>query len=62
MNKRVSDIDRIIRELKESTKRIVKTMSEYFAQLAMLDEERRPFTDQPKVNPKGALLFLTLMV
>jgi len=41
----------MIRELKESNERMIKTMSEEFSQLAMSNREKGVFPSQPNVNP-----------
>ena len=43
----------MIRELKESNERMMRTMSEQFAQLAMSNREKGTFPSQPEANPRG---------
>jgi len=43
----------MIRELKESNERMMRTMSEQFAQLAMSNREKGTFPSQPETNPRG---------
>jgi len=49
--------ERMIRELKELNERMMKTMSEQFAKLAMSNREKGVFSCQPKVNPRGSSSF-----
>ena len=44
VNKKVNDMERMIRELKESNERMMKTMSKQFAQLAMSSREKGVFS------------------
>ena len=53
VNKKVNDMERMIRELKESNERMMRTMSEQFAQLAMSNREKGTFPSQPEANPRG---------
>ena len=53
MNKRASDMQRMMRELKESNKRMMKIMSKHFAQLAMSNREIGTFPNQSEVNLKA---------
>ena len=46
VNKKVNDMERIIRELKESNERMIRTMNEQFAQLAMSNREKGTFLSQ----------------
>jgi len=63
VNKKVNGIERMIRELKESNERLMRTMSEQFAQLVMSNRENGTFPSQPVANPRGGLhLLLTLMM
>jgi len=43
-------MERMIRELKELNERMIKTMSEHFAQLVMSNRKRGFFPNQPEVN------------
>jgi len=54
VNEKVNDMERIIREFKESNGRMMKTLSEQFAQLAISNREKRVFPSQPEVNPRGS--------
>ena len=53
MNQKVNDMERMIRELKESNKRMMKIISEQFTQLAMSNREKGVFPIQFEVNSKG---------
>ena len=53
VNKKVNDIERMIRGLKESNERMMRTMSEQFAQLAMSNRKKGTFPSQPEANPRG---------
>ena len=46
-------MERMIREFKESNERMMRTMSEQFAQLAMSNREKGTFPSQPEANPRG---------
>ena len=59
VNKKVNDMERMIRELKESNERIMRTMSEQFAQLAMSNGEKGTFSSQPEANPRGGSSLLS---
>ena len=50
VNKKVNDTERMIRELKESNERMMRTMSEQFAQLAMSNREKGTFPSQLEAN------------
>ena len=50
-------MERMTRELKESNERMMKIMSEQFAQLAISTREKGVFPSQPEVNPRGGSLF-----
>lgn len=56
MNKRVNDTEQIMKEVKQSNERMMKTMSEQFAQLTRLNRERRTFPSKLKVNARGGSL------
>ena len=58
VTKKVRDIQKMMRKLKEPSERMVKKMSEYFAQLAMSNREIGTFPSQLNLNPKGNLLLL----
>jgi len=58
VDKKVNDMERMIRELKESNERIMKTMSEQFAQLAMSNQEKGTFPSQPEAKPRGGGIFI----
>jgi len=53
VNKKVNDIERMIRGLKESNERMMRTMSEQFAQLAMSNREKETFPSRPEANLRG---------
>ena len=42
-----------MRELEESNERMMKTISEQFAQLVMSNREKGVFPNQHEVNPRG---------
>jgi len=48
VNKKVNDMERMIRELKDSNERMMRTMSEQFA-----NREKGTFPSQPEANPRG---------
>jgi len=52
VNKKVSDMERMMRELKESNERMMKTINKHFAQLPRSNRERGTFPSQSKLNPK----------
>ena len=52
---------RMIRELKESNKRVMKTMSKQFAQLAMSNKEKGVFPNQLESNPRRGLMEVHLL-
>ena len=45
-------MERMIRELKEPNERMMKTMSEQFAQFVVSNREKGLFCSQPEVNPR----------
>jgi len=53
VNKKVNDMERKAKELKDSNERTIKTMSEQFAQLAMFNTEKEAFPSQSESNPRG---------
>ena len=46
-------MERIIRKLKESNERMMKTMNDKFVQLAMFNKEKGIFPSQAEENPRG---------
>jgi len=52
VNKKVNDMESMIRELKDSNERMMRTMSEQFSQLAMSNWEKGTFPSQPEANPR----------
>ena len=57
MNKKVNDMERMIRELKESNERMMRTISEQFAQLAMSTRERGLFVANKRLTQEGVFIF-----
>ena len=54
MNKKLNDMERMIRELKESHKGMIKMISEQFAYLAMFNTEKWVSPSKLEVNPRGS--------
>lgn len=52
VNKKFNNMERMSRELKESKKRMMKTISEQFAQSARSNKERWTFPSQSEVNSR----------
>ena len=53
MNKKVNDMERMIRELKESNEKMMKPMSELFAQLAMCIRKKGSFLVNWSLTQEG---------
>ena len=63
VNKKVNDMERMIRELKESNERMMRTMSKQFAQLAISNREKGTSLANPRLTQEGDLhLLLTRMM
>ena len=57
VNKKVNDMERMIREFKELKERMMKIMSEQFTKLVMANRKKRVFPSQPESNLRGGSSF-----
>jgi len=56
VKKKINNIERMIRERKESNQRMMRTMSEEFAQLDTSNKEKGILYSQLKATPRGGLI------
>ena len=57
VNKKVNDIERMIKELKEYNERLMRTISEQFAQLATSNGKRGLFLANQWLTQEGVFIF-----